>query len=201
MEKGGTSGHLQHVKALHLNCVWNDTGVKTKQGNPAKSAQQSPIHQLDLRFSPVLSASVRSHNDHLGPAARPPIPTSRPGGREHHQHQLGLGAGGGAQFSGGGLRLRQGGRGQPDPAAGRGVGARRHPRERHRSRHLQNDIGGESNKPLWGEAFQAHVNDRMPLQRIGMPDELKGTAIFLASEASCLVTGHILPVDGGWLAW
>ena len=61
--------------------------------------------------------------------------------------------------------------------------------------------GGGSDKPLWGEAFQAHVNDRMPLQRIGIPEELKGTAIFLASEASCLVTGHILPVDGGWLAW
>lgn len=66
---------------------------------------------------------------------------------------------------------------------------------------FKTDIGGESDKPLWGEAFQAHVNDRMPLQRIGMPDELKGTAIFLAFEASCLVMGHILPVDGGWLAW
>ncbi len=66
---------------------------------------------------------------------------------------------------------------------------------------FKTDIGGGSDKPLWGEAFQAHINERMPLQRIGMPEELKGTAIFLASEASCLVTGHILPVDGGWLAW
>ncbi len=66
---------------------------------------------------------------------------------------------------------------------------------------FKTDIGGGSDKPLWGEAFRQHINERMPLKRSGMPEELKGTAIFLASEASCLVTGHILVVDGGWLAW
>jgi len=65
---------------------------------------------------------------------------------------------------------------------------------------LKTDLGG-ADAPLWGEAFRDHVYDRMPLRRIGLPEELKGAAIFLASEASGLVTGHILPVDGGWLAW
>jgi NAD(P)-dependent dehydrogenase (short-subunit alcohol dehydrogenase family) len=65
---------------------------------------------------------------------------------------------------------------------------------------FKTDLGGADN-PLWGEAWREHVFDRMPLRRIGEPEELKGAAIFLASEASCLVTGHVLPVDGGWLAW
>lgn len=41
---------------------------------------------------------------------------------------------------------------------------------------------------------------RIPANRWGTPDDLKGTAVFLASRASDYVTGHILAVDGGWLA-
>jgi NAD(P)-dependent dehydrogenase (short-subunit alcohol dehydrogenase family) len=41
---------------------------------------------------------------------------------------------------------------------------------------------------------------RTPMRRFGQLDELAGAAIFLASDAAGFVTGHILPVDGGFLA-
>ena len=47
-----------------------------------------------------------------------------------------------------------------------------------------------------GEKILSHI----PMKRFGGVDELKGAAVFLASEASRYVTGIILPVDGGYLA-
>jgi NAD(P)-dependent dehydrogenase (short-subunit alcohol dehydrogenase family) len=41
---------------------------------------------------------------------------------------------------------------------------------------------------------------RTPMRRFGQLDELAGAAIFLASDAASFVTGHILAVDGGFLA-
>jgi NAD(P)-dependent dehydrogenase (short-subunit alcohol dehydrogenase family) len=41
---------------------------------------------------------------------------------------------------------------------------------------------------------------RTPMQRFGLPEEVAGAAIFLASEAASFVTGHLLAVDGGFLA-
>jgi NAD(P)-dependent dehydrogenase (short-subunit alcohol dehydrogenase family) len=41
---------------------------------------------------------------------------------------------------------------------------------------------------------------RIPFGRFGEPGEIVGPALFLASEASSMVTGHILTVDGGYTA-
>ncbi|MGE8250748.1 MAG: SDR family oxidoreductase, partial [Stenotrophomonas bentonitica] len=44
------------------------------------------------------------------------------------------------------------------------------------------------------------ILDRIPAARWGTPEDLGGTAVFLASSASDYVNGAVLPVDGGWLA-
>lgn len=41
---------------------------------------------------------------------------------------------------------------------------------------------------------------RIPAGRWGIPDDLRGAVVFLASSASDYVHGHTLAVDGGWLA-
>jgi NAD(P)-dependent dehydrogenase (short-subunit alcohol dehydrogenase family) len=41
---------------------------------------------------------------------------------------------------------------------------------------------------------------RTPMRRFGRPEELAGAAVFLASQAASFVTGHLLTVDGGFLA-
>jgi len=47
------------------------------------------------------------------------------------------------------------------------------------------------------EKFSAWLTTRTPMRRWGDVDELIGAAIFLASEASSFVNGHVLYVDGG----
>lgn len=44
------------------------------------------------------------------------------------------------------------------------------------------------------------ITDRIPAGRWGKPADLGGPAVFLASSASDYVNGHVLCVDGGWLA-
>lgn len=46
----------------------------------------------------------------------------------------------------------------------------------------------------------AAITARIPAARWGEPEDLAGAAVFLASQASDYVNGHVLAVDGGWLA-
>jgi 2-deoxy-D-gluconate 3-dehydrogenase len=50
------------------------------------------------------------------------------------------------------------------------------------------------------EARSRAILDRIPAERWGTPADLGGAAVFLASSAADYVQGHILAVDGGWLA-
>jgi 2-deoxy-D-gluconate 3-dehydrogenase len=56
-------------------------------------------------------------------------------------------------------------------------------------------------KPLQEDPVRsAQILSRIPMQRWGDPDDLKGIVVFLASEASNYVTGQVIFVDGGWMA-
>ena len=47
------------------------------------------------------------------------------------------------------------------------------------------------------QRFMEQVVTKLPMRRIGQPHELVGPIVFLASEASSMITGLVLPVDGG----
>ena len=49
-------------------------------------------------------------------------------------------------------------------------------------------------------AFKASVLAKIKLGRLGRPEDLMGAVLFLASDASALMTGSSLVVDGGWTA-
>lgn len=49
-------------------------------------------------------------------------------------------------------------------------------------------------------ARSRQILDRIPAGRWGTPEDVAGAAMFLASSASDYVNGHVLLVDGGWMA-
>jgi 2-deoxy-D-gluconate 3-dehydrogenase len=59
----------------------------------------------------------------------------------------------------------------------------------------------DNTAPLRADAARnQQILDRIPTGRWGTPQDLAGTAVFLASNASDYVNGHVLVVDGGWMA-
>ena len=64
------------------------------------------------------------------------------------------------------------------------------------NRFLLTDADGGGWTPR-GQAIVAHT----PMGRLGAPDDLLGTALWLASPASAFVTGVVVPVDGGFAAY
>jgi NAD(P)-dependent dehydrogenase (short-subunit alcohol dehydrogenase family) len=51
------------------------------------------------------------------------------------------------------------------------------------------------------EKFLNNLKKKIPLNRVGNSDEMKGVVIFLASDASSYITGENIHVDGGWTCW
>jgi NAD(P)-dependent dehydrogenase (short-subunit alcohol dehydrogenase family) len=56
-------------------------------------------------------------------------------------------------------------------------------------------------RPMLEDAtFRDFVLSKIPMGRVGRIEDLMGPVVFLASDASALVTGTHLVVDGGWTA-
>ncbi len=67
---------------------------------------------------------------------------------------------------------------------------------------VHTNIGGgmlREDAPGMG-VVQDQMREKTLLDRLGQPEDLKGIAVFLASEASSYCTGCVYPVDGGWTA-
>jgi len=64
---------------------------------------------------------------------------------------------------------------------------------------FRTDIMAFIETPEFKDAYDDMINS-IPLRRVGDIDDVKGVAVFLASDASAYMTGHILVNDGGYLA-
>ena len=59
---------------------------------------------------------------------------------------------------------------------------------------ITNIGGGHAKNP----EVQKTVGQRIPMHRVGFPNDIKGLALFLASPASAYLTGQQIVIDGGW---
>ena len=127
--------------------------------------------------------------------------------RLDHQHRLPDRHGrllSGFRGVGRGLCGDQGRADRHHPAIGRRIRQGQNPRERHRARLAGAARGSPRiSKADWSanmnERFEEAILDGTPMGRRGMPKELRGLVIYLASDASSYVTGQVIGHDGGWM--
>jgi 2-deoxy-D-gluconate 3-dehydrogenase len=61
-------------------------------------------------------------------------------------------------------------------------------------------IATEMNEALLADEKRLKsISERIPAGRWGVPEDFKGSVVFLASKASSYVSGHVLVIDGGWM--
>ena len=49
--------------------------------------------------------------------------------------------------------------------------------------------------------YPSHDQQKTPMKRMAIEEDIKGAIVYLASDMSAYVTGHDLVVDGGWTTW
>jgi NAD(P)-dependent dehydrogenase (short-subunit alcohol dehydrogenase family) len=59
---------------------------------------------------------------------------------------------------------------------------------------ITNIGGGHAHNP----DLQAAIAADIPMHRVGLPEDIKGLALFLSSPASAYITGQQIVIDGGW---
>ena len=57
------------------------------------------------------------------------------------------------------------------------------------------DIGFKERE---GQAYDDIVRDALQIKRVSYPEDVRGTAAFLASPDSDYMTGQMIHIDGGW---
>ena len=77
------------------------------------------------------------------------------------------------------------------------MGAARHPRQRVAPTYVRTRLTAAL---LDSAEIMARIAAMTPLGRLAEPEEVAAAICFLASPAAAMITGHTLPVDGGFLA-